>query len=245
MASTLLIPLVLSIGGVLAYNKIQARQSVELENGMVCLPANGSRHQKLSSCISGQNEIYKVREAEDQYQAVHLLQEIHRNLKRLVEDAETIQQVLLSHQMKRDKLQSFLVSNDILSPDRRGTSFNMKSFYRDLTSMIDRFTKLKVQESTPSLQMGVTSYTDGKEIMSLCLRDPQSNQLHDLNTLMYTAIHELAHLGYTIGHTADFKLFFQFLRRRAIRLRLYQDIDFVEHPKSFCGTTIANNVALW
>lgn len=245
--ASLIVPVALLSGGVWIYNNLKSheRSSASVDDGMICVHSVDD-NVTSSQCRSGQNETYKVRQLPDRYQAVNLLKSIHRNLQMLNQDAlQILTRIQQAH--TRQEVLTLCTQYEIIPQTQNLQSFPMKSFIRDLKSMTARFSSLQIQESIPTTksEVGVTSYTDGKEVMSLCLRDPKTQTLHDLNTLMYTAVHELAHLGSTIGHTPDFKLFFQFLRRRAITLRLYRDIDFTQDPKSFCGTTIANNVAIW
>ena len=56
------------------------------------------------------------------------------------------------------------------------------------------------------LYEGNSSYTENKKTITLCIRDPQTKQYYDRNTIMYVALHELAHtVSKKHGHGDEFK----------------------------------------
>ena len=69
-----------------------------------------------------------------------------------------------------------------------------------------------------------TSYTvDKGENMSYCLRTKNNDErtLHDINTMMFVSIHELAHvMTVTQDHSPEFHENFQFILKEAIELSL-------------------------
>jgi predicted metal-dependent hydrolase len=90
-----------------------------------------------------------------------------------------------------------------------------------------------------------TSYTVNKgEEMVFCLRSKKSLEyLHDLNLLMYVAVHELAHVACPeIGHTPLFNAVFRFLLREAIKLKLYEKVDYSSSSKEYCGKVISTSI---
>ena len=89
-----------------------------------------------------------------------------------------------------------------------------------------------------------TSYSINKgEKIVLCLRSRDgNNKLIDENTLMFVAIHELAHImTFSIGHTEEFWDNFRFLLRNAIQLKIYKDVDYNKYPQKYCGITVTSN----
>lgn len=104
--------------------------------------------------------------------------------------------------------------------------------------------------SEAAVENGFTSYTIDKEYMHICLRTRDSSeQLYDLNTLMYVVIHELAHMGNydsrgnpIEGHGLEFVEKFRFLLQQAIKLGIYSYQDYSKTPKEYCGITIYKNV---
>lgn len=95
-----------------------------------------------------------------------------------------------------------------------------------------------------------TTYTVDKQNMHICLRTrDQQEKVYDMNTLMYVVIHESAHLAnYTpdgsaiIGHGIEFKIIFKFLIEQAIKLGLYNYVDYQNVPQSYCGIVINSNI---
>ena len=85
-----------------------------------------------------------------------------------------------------------------------------------------------------------TSYTVNKgERIVFCLRFKVINTIHDINTLMYVVIHELAHIGCPeYGHTPLFKEIFKFLLIESSKIGIYTPIDYRKNPKNYCGMEI-------
>ena len=66
-----------------------------------------------------------------------------------------------------------------------------------------------------------TSYTINKgEEMHVCLREKDKHtKLHDMNTLMFVVLHELAHvMSDSVGHNKEFKDNFKFILNKAMTL---------------------------
>ena len=90
---------------------------------------------------------------------------------------------------------------------------------------------------------GSTSYSINKgEKIYLCIRQRnQQDELVDLNTITFVALHELAHLmTKSVGHTEEFWNNFKFILQEAINDGLYQYQDFRKNPVKYCGTLIAD-----
>lgn len=68
---------------------------------------------------------------------------------------------------------------------------------------------------------GQKSYTINKKHVYMCLRD-ENDHYYDKNTLIYVALHELAHvLCNDVGHTENFKNIFSELLHRASDMGIY------------------------
>jgi len=85
-----------------------------------------------------------------------------------------------------------------------------------------------------------TSYTVNKgERIVFCLRFKIINTIHDINTIMYVVIHELAHIGCPeYGHTPLFKEIFKFLLIESSKIGIYTLIDYRKNPQNYCGMEI-------
>lgn len=91
----------------------------------------------------------------------------------------------------------------------------------------------------------LTSYSINKgEKLVFCVRQrDESNQLVDLNTMTFVAIHELSHLmTSSIGHTKEFWKNMEFLLDAVIDsgLSIYTYIPYHKQPQEYCGTTITD-----
>jgi len=88
-----------------------------------------------------------------------------------------------------------------------------------------------------------TSYTINKgDVMVLCIRNVDGN-LVDMNTLMYVAIHELAHiLSSSLNHTPEFWQNMKLLKNHAVKIKLYIDRDYKTNPVPYCGIPIDSNI---
>jgi hypothetical protein len=114
-----------------------------------------------------------------------------------------------------------------------------------------RFDPAGLVETSPNdPRDDVTSYTVDKARVALCLRerdprgigDPRVQDLHDLNTLTFVALHELAHVGtVSHGHTPEFWRNFATLRAGAARAGAYAPHDFAASPRRYCGMTLDSN----
>lgn len=124
--------------------------------------------------------------------------------------------------------------------------FNNKEKYKDYAQYIDtlndKIKKVVINESSPN--SSYTSYSINKgEQMVFCLRSKTNNRIHDLNLLMYVALHEMSHVASpTYGHDDQFKKVFAFVTSRAVELHLYSKINFKSSPAEYCGLIISESI---
>lgn len=85
-----------------------------------------------------------------------------------------------------------------------------------------------------------TSYSINKgEQLVFCIRDKLNNSIHDINTLMFVAIHELAHIVTNeLQHTEKFWNNMKKLLQRAEDIGLYHYVDYRTNPVEYCGMMI-------
>ena len=92
---------------------------------------------------------------------------------------------------------------------------------------------------------GESTYTINKgELIKICLRKKKDGKpLHNLNTLMFVVIHELAHvMSVSIGHNKEFMDNFRFLLREADDIDIdYTPIDYSEENMTYCGVKVTHN----
>ena len=86
------------------------------------------------------------------------------------------------------------------------------------------------------------SHTINKTRINLCLRCRScGDTLEDINTLMFVAIHEMAHVICDIyGHTKKFWEIMKELLQLAIQNGLYEYQDYRQMPKKYCNTMISD-----
>lgn len=94
----------------------------------------------------------------------------------------------------------------------------------------DRFKTLDIREAS-------SSYTEDKTIIYLCLRD-EKGQFYPTNTLIYVALHEIAHLlnKEDFGHTPAFYKIFDKLLCKAAAKGVYDPNE--PHVAVYCGVDI-------
>ena len=123
-----------------------------------------------------------------------------------------------------------------------------KNEYPEYKSYIEQFDENFTKERTKiyetSLDSEYTSYSINKgEELVFCLRSKSTMKLHNINLLMYVAVHELAHTACPeTGHTPLFNKIFKFLLERAIELNLYYYEDYASNPVEYCGMKLYTNI---
>jgi len=101
--------------------------------------------------------------------------------------------------------------------------------------------------------VGHVAYTVNKgEAIHFCIQKPQTQNTQkkgdeslsqpletNMNTLMYVAIHEIAHVvTKSTGHTEEFWQNQARLLRLAKKAGVYKDVDYQANPISYCGVRI-------
>jgi len=123
---------------------------------------------------------------------------------------------------------------------------NMNARYRNrknVQRLVENFNPTTIKETLPTSEY--TAYSENKgEKLAFCLNKNKKNNenLIDQNTLMFVAIHEIAHImTLSVGHTEEFWQNFKFLLENAVELGIYEPIDYKKNPKNYCGMTISDN----
>ena len=112
----------------------------------------------------------------------------------------------------------------------------------DIERMINNFNPNNIVESEKNSKY--TSYSINKgEKTVYCMRSrDDKNELVKLNTMMFVALHELAHtMSKSIGHTKEFWDNFRILLRNAIKLKNYKRVNYNEKPVKYCGVDITDD----
>lgn len=108
--------------------------------------------------------------------------------------------------------------------------------------LVKKYRPEKISESMPNTNYTSYSVNKGEKIV-FCIRSKKGDQkLVSQNTIMFVAIHELAHvMTKSIGHTQEFWDNMRFLLKKAIRLNIYKKHDYKEKPVPYCGTEITDS----
>ena len=95
-----------------------------------------------------------------------------------------------------------------------------------------------ITENIPGSLYVAYSVNKGEEL-SLCIRDKSSEKFIDDNTVIFVAIHELAHIMTPeTGHTPLFWDNMKFLLEQASSQGIYMPVDYSQSPVEYCGMDI-------
>lgn len=135
-------------------------------------------------------------------------------------------------------------TNAALPADAAVTSEEIRERVRQL---LQNFNPRDIREISPLNSEGLTSYTENKTSLVLCLRrktpDASGNYpLHDINTMMFVTIHEMTHMmNDTWGHPMDFWELFRFMLVNAQECGVYKPVNYATSPMMYCGLRIDHN----
>ena len=125
----------------------------------------------------------------------------------------------------------------------------LKKKYKEKDGRINilkkRFNPDEIRESLPKGKQTSYSINKGERIV-MCLRSRnQQEKIIDINTLVFVALHELAHImTISIGHKPEFWENFRFLLAHAIHWKIYTPVDYQNRPKPYCGMKITDSPLL-
>tara|TARA_A100001015_G_scaffold307859_1_gene404477 strand:+ start:2279 stop:2878 length:600 start_codon:yes stop_codon:yes gene_type:complete len=109
--------------------------------------------------------------------------------------------------------------------------------------MVKNFNPTTIKETLPTSEF--TAYSENKgEKLAFCLNKNKKNNdnLIDENTLTFVALHELSHImSESVGHNDEFWNNFKFILENAVKINIYNPIDYKNKPKNYCGMDITDN----
>ncbi len=95
-----------------------------------------------------------------------------------------------------------------------------------------------ITENIPGSIYVAYSVNKGEEL-SLCIRDKDTEEFIDNNTIIFVAIHELSHIMTPeTGHTPLFWDNMKFLLEQASSQGIYMHVDYSQSPVEYCGMDI-------
>lgn len=109
--------------------------------------------------------------------------------------------------------------------------------------LVSKFNPKKIVETLPTSEYTAYSENKGQKIAFCLNKQKQDNDnLIDENTLMFVALHEMAHVASkSIGHNTEFWNNFAFLIEEAEEIQLYTPIDYSKKNAEYCGMTITSS----
>jgi hypothetical protein len=110
--------------------------------------------------------------------------------------------------------------------------------------LVDRYTSKQTEFSEKDKLSNYTSYTENKgDKIVFCMRQRNDTEdLIDLNTMMFVAIHEVAHImTKDVGHHKDFWSNFKKLLKVSVDIGIYENEDYKATPRTYCGMKINSN----
>ena len=159
---------------------------------------------------------YLVRDLNDKTNTANLLAKLMDNLKLLISKLKNMSENTSDKELIKYKS-------------------NIETIYNKIDSV-------KVRENEGGNDLTSYSVNKGEELV-FCVRSKSNEQIHDINELMYVAVHEIAHIGCPeTGHTRLFAKLNLFLLRKALDMGLYNYRDYAANPVEYCGMTLTTNI---
>jgi len=102
--------------------------------------------------------------------------------------------------------------------------------------------RTKIYENDPNSDLTSFSVNKGEEL-AFCLKSKRTGEMHEINLLIYVALHEMAHIACPeIGHGDLFKKIFKFLTLKAMEIGVYQKMDYNQSPVEYCGMVLSSSI---
>ena len=108
--------------------------------------------------------------------------------------------------------------------------------------LVNNFNPKKVKEVLPTSEYTAYSENKGEKLAFCTTTTKKGDKLIDPNTLLFVAIHEIAHImTKSIGHTTEFWQNFKFLLQNAVKIKIYNPVNYKSKNKSYCGMKITDS----
>lgn len=108
--------------------------------------------------------------------------------------------------------------------------------------LLEKFNPDKLSEGGPNGLYTSYSVNKGEKIVFCIRQRDQQEKLLDINTMIFVAIHELAHImTQSVGHTPEFWNNMKFLLQVATTdLKIYAYQPYHQKPQPYCGIVITD-----
>lgn len=108
--------------------------------------------------------------------------------------------------------------------------------------LVEKFNPKKIKEILPTSKYTAYSENKGEKVAFCSTTERENNDIIDDNTLMFVALHEMAHIATkSIGHNEEFWGNFKFLLKEAKEIQIYIPVNYKKKPKTYCGMKITDN----
>ena len=108
--------------------------------------------------------------------------------------------------------------------------------------LAEKFNPKKISETLPTSKYTAYSENKGEKLAFCTTTTKEGSKLIDENTLTFVAVHELGHvMTESVGHTKEFWQNFKFLLKNAVKIGIYEPIEYKKKPKNYCGMKITDN----
>jgi len=108
--------------------------------------------------------------------------------------------------------------------------------------LVKKYNPKKMYETLPTSKHVAYSENKGEKLAFCVNKKKDGDELIDENTLTFVALHELAHImTVSVGHTTEFWDNFKFLLENAVKIKVYNSINYKDKPISYCGMEINEN----
>ena len=152
-------------------------------------------------------------------------------LVRNLTDKQKAANILAAIEINYEKLINYLKDNK--------SNFQQKEKF--INRLIDYVDEIAISEKSEYSFGTSYSINKGKSIV-FCIRD-ENDKLHDINLIMYVALHELSHVACPeYGHGDLFKKVFHFVAKTAVDIGIYSPIDYELSPQKYCGLKLTSSI---
>lgn len=118
-----------------------------------------------------------------------------------------------------------------------------KEYIKQLNMNLNKDRSL-IYENDPNSNLTSFSVNKGEEL-AFCLKSKKTGEIHNINLIMYVALHEMAHIACPeIGHGPLFKKIFKFLTEVAIEIKIYKLDNYEKKPIEYCGMMLSSNILI-
>jgi hypothetical protein len=105
-----------------------------------------------------------------------------------------------------------------------------------------RLPNVKISENPTNSNYTSYSINKGEELV-FCIRNKINFKIHDINVILYVAVHEIAHIGCPeVGHTDLFTEINMYLLSKAVCYGLYKYVDYFYSHEDYCGMTLTSTI---